>query len=185
MRAPDEKVPKDFIHEITRAQSSIAAYIRSLLPMHPDYMDVLQEVNVTLWEKRKKYQPGSNFKAWAFKIARYHVLYTRRKMASEGKRIVFSNDLLDMMEEAVPFTEEIMESRISALKLCLGRLSAHHRELLRVRYSSGISINDYAHQHDKNPGTIRATLRRLRSALRKCIHTKLRHPGGPSKEEIS
>ena len=63
MTPEDQDTPNDFIHEITRYQSAIAAYIRSLLPTHPDYMDILQEVNVTLWKKRAKYQLGSNFKA--------------------------------------------------------------------------------------------------------------------------
>ena len=58
MTPEDQDTPNDFIHEVTRYQSAIAAYIRSLLPTHPDYMDILQEVNVTLWKKRDKYQPN-------------------------------------------------------------------------------------------------------------------------------
>jgi hypothetical protein len=43
---PDDDIPRDFINEVTRAQTAIAAYVRSLLPSHPDYMDVVQEVNL-------------------------------------------------------------------------------------------------------------------------------------------
>lgn len=66
----DREAGDEFIVEITRAQGMIAAYVRSLLPFHPDYMDVVQEVNITLWRKQRQFRPGTNFKAWAFQIAR-------------------------------------------------------------------------------------------------------------------
>jgi DNA-directed RNA polymerase specialized sigma24 family protein len=58
MDPSDDNPPEEFIREITRYQSAIAAYIRSLLPTHPDYMDILQEVNVTLWKKTQAIPPG-------------------------------------------------------------------------------------------------------------------------------
>jgi hypothetical protein len=67
------------------SRSAIGAYIRSLLPMYSDHMDILQEVNVTLWRKMEEFQAGTNFKAWAFATARYHVMSARRKLATEGE----------------------------------------------------------------------------------------------------
>lgn len=172
----------EFIGEITRAQSGIAAYVRSLLPAHPDYMDVVQEVNVTLWKKQKQFRPGTNFKAWAFTVARYHVLSSRRKMAAEGKRLVFDPELIELLAEAAPYGNERMEDKLAALQLCLGELRDKDRDLLRVRYAGTGSIEAYALQHERNAGTVRATLRRLREILLKCVRSKLRKeilpPGG-------
>lgn len=174
MRSGDDNFSDEFIHQITHAQSTIATYIRSLLPSYPDHMDILQEVNVTLWRKRKKYRPGTNFKAWAFKIARYHVMYTRRKMAIEGRRLIFDPDIVEALAEAAPYENEEMARKLSALQLCVGEMRDKDSALLRVRYSGSVSIQEYARQHELNPGTIRATLRRLRESLHKCVKNKLR-----------
>lgn len=113
MTPEDSDTPNDFIHEVTRYQSAIAAYIRSLLPTHPDYMDILQEVNVTLWKKRDKYQPGSNFKAWAFSTARYHVMNARRKMITDpsthsGNHVRFSEILVQGTAVPEPTTAALL-----------------------------------------------------------------------------
>jgi len=173
MEHSGEEVPEDFIHEITRAQASIAAYIRSLLPTHPDYMDVLQEVNVTLWRKQKSYEPGTNFKAWAFTVARFHVMSVRRKLATQGKHLLFSDELTEQLADAEVDRNEDGERRLAALRLCLGQLREKDRELIRVRYSEGMSLEDHARDHRRNAGTIRSTLRRLRDVLRRCINTRL------------
>ena len=175
MEADDPHTPNDFIHEITRYQSAIAAYIRSLLPTHPDYMDILQEVNVTLWKKRDKYQPGSNFKAWAFSTARYHVMNARRKMVADSSRLIFSEELISMLADESPYENEpVVERKLAALQLCLGEISSKNRELLKIRYSDRITIEEYAQKNQRNPGTIRATLRRLRAALQHCVKNKMR-----------
>jgi RNA polymerase sigma-70 factor (ECF subfamily) len=174
MGSKEDSSSAGFIGEITRAQPAIAAFVRSLLPTHPDYMDIVQEVNVTLWSKKKQFQLGTNFKAWAFKTAHFHVLSARRRMATEGKRLVFDPDLIELLAEAAPYKDERMEDKLGALQLCLGELREKDRNLLRVRYAQTISIEDYACQQERNPGTVRAVLRRLRGVLLKCVTNKLR-----------
>jgi RNA polymerase sigma-70 factor (ECF subfamily) len=173
MKSEDDNTPSEFIREITHAQSAIAAYVRSLLPTHPDYMDIVQEVNVTLWKLRGKYRLGSNFKAWAFKTARYHVMSARRKMAAEGKRLVFDEDLVELLAESTPFAKDPLERKLEALHQCLGGLREQDRAMLRMRYSKVISIETYARQQERNPATVRATLRRLREILLNCVTRKL------------
>jgi RNA polymerase sigma-70 factor (ECF subfamily) len=178
MKPRPENPTNDFIRELTRAQSAIGAYIRSLLPMHPDYMDILQEVNVTLWKKMEDFQAGTNFKAWAFATARYHVMSARRDLAADRKRLVFSEDVMELLAESAPSHDD----RLPALLHCLGKLRDQDRELLRMRYASNFSIEEYARRHDRNPGTVRAILRRLRLNLLTCIESKLSPslPPGPN-----
>ena len=180
MDPTDDNTPEEFIREITRYQSAIAAYIRSLLPAHPDYMDILQEVNVTLWKKRSQYRPGSNFKAWAFNVARYHVMSARRKLAKDSSRLVFTEDLSELLADTNPYENNpVVESKLTALQLCLNDLREQDRKLLRIRYAGGVTIEEYARQHQRNPGTVRATLRRLRATLLNCVTLKLRKESLP------
>ncbi|PQJ27627.1 hypothetical protein BSZ32_03355 [Rubritalea profundi] len=65
-----------FIGEITRIQSQLRAYIISLMPGASGAEDVLQETNLVLWEKRAKFEQGTNFRAWVCAIARLEVRRT-------------------------------------------------------------------------------------------------------------
>jgi RNA polymerase sigma-70 factor (ECF subfamily) len=141
-------------------------------------MDVVQEVNVTLWRKQKQFRPGTNFKAWAFKTAHFHVLGTRRKLAVDGKRLIFDPELIEMLAREAPFDDEEMGGRLAALHLCLRELRDQDRELLQMRYARSVSIEEYARQHDRNAGTVRATLRRLRGILLECVSRKLKKETG-------
>ena len=113
-------------------------------------------------------------KAWAFKTAHYHVLSTRRKLAANGKRLIFDPEMIELLAEAAPFEDERLEDQLAALQLCLGELRDKDRELLRMRYAQTISIEDYARQQGRNAGTVRAVLRRLRGILLNCVRNKLR-----------
>lgn len=173
MKRSNDNDPSEFIGEITRAQPAIAAYVRSLLPTHPDFMDVVQEVNVTLWKKQKQFRAGTNFKAWAFKTARFHVLSARRRMAADGRRLVFDPELVELLAAEAGSHDERMEDRFAALRLCLGQLREKDRDLLKIRYSDSVSIEEYARAGGLNAGTVRAVLRRLRAALLTCVASKL------------
>ncbi|MCB9875929.1 MAG: RNA polymerase subunit sigma-24, partial [Planctomycetaceae bacterium] len=81
-----------FVNELTTNQLSLSLYVRSLLPGDSAAHDVAQQANAKIWEKRGEFELGTNFKAWAFSIARYEVL-NYRKRQSRDARLVFSDDL--------------------------------------------------------------------------------------------
>ena len=59
------KETHDFVKLLTGLQPSLRAFIVSLMPGSPDVQDVLQDVNVVIWEKMDSYESGSDFRAWA------------------------------------------------------------------------------------------------------------------------
>ena len=60
-----------YVTLLTQHQVNIQAFITSLLPGDPDIEDVLQRTNIVLWNKREQFEQNTNFKAWAFSIARW------------------------------------------------------------------------------------------------------------------
>lgn len=175
----------EFIREITAAQSAITAYIRSLLPGYADYMDILQEVNITLWQKRGQFTAGTRFKAWAFKVTRFHVMNARRRLANEQGRRVFTDKLMEVLADETPYENELFTKKLSLLHGCLQELREKDRHLLHVRYGGRMSIETYAEKHQRNPGTVRATLRRLRDLLLQCVMRKLTEPHPPARGELA
>ena len=101
----DVRQQAEFVGEITRCQAALRAYIISLMPGTSGTQDVLQETNLTLWEKRHKFEMGTNFRAWAFAIVRLKVKMHRRKLQRLAKPLLDE----DLAEELAELTDEAPE----------------------------------------------------------------------------
>lgn len=160
-----------FVAELTSAQTSVYGYILSILPDRSMAQDVLQEVNMTAWQKRADFMAGTSFFAWASKIAYFHVLSHRRKMSRD--RLVFDDDVLDYLAERQLEREEEVNRRAVALKACLQKLPAAQKQLVEQRYAPGGSVQDIAAKAGKSVGAISQTLYRIREGLMKCVEQTL------------
>lgn len=148
------------------------AYVRSLTPGNSGARDLLQEVNITLWQKRDSFALGTNFKAWAFQTIRYHILNHRRRLQSQGW-LVFDDDLIERIAPESSNDPEELEERHIALRKCLQRLRPQDRELLHHRYATNSSLQLYANQSNRSTGTLKAVLFNLRAALKRCIEREI------------
>lgn len=162
---------EQFIQDLTAGQTSLYGYILSLLPDRAAAQDVLQEVNVTAWQKRDDFSAGTSFFAWASKIAYFHVLSHRRKLGRD--RLVFGDEVLDYLAERQVERAEDVDRRGMALKGCLEKLPAEQRRLIELRYATGGSVQRIADDAGKSVGAISQTLYRIREALMKCVEQTL------------
>ncbi|MBN8458082.1 MAG: sigma-70 family RNA polymerase sigma factor [Verrucomicrobia bacterium] len=174
----DNAGSEEFVRELTNHQTAMLAYIRSLAPGGSGARDLLQEVNITLWQKRETFELGTNFKAWAFQTIRYHLLNHRRRLMSHGW-LVFDDDLVERMSPELEADPEELEERHLALRRCLQRLRPQDRDLIHHRYATGSTLNEYAAATRRSAGTLKAILFNLRSVLRRCIERQLHEPGTP------
>ena len=163
---------EEFVAELTNHQTSMLAYVRSLAPGGSGARDLLQEVNITLWQKRQSYELGTNFKAWAFQTIRYHLLNHRRRLISHGW-LIFDDDLIERLSPELEVEPEGLEERHLALRSCLLRLRPKDRDLLHHRYATTASLQQYATATSRSAGTLKAILFNLRAALRLCIERQL------------
>ncbi len=178
MLAGMSETPKDgpdseeFVLELTNHQTSMLAYIRSLAPGSSGARDLLQEVNITLWQKRNSFELGTNFKAWAFQTIRYHMLNHRRRLIAHGW-LIFDDDLIERMSPEFESEPNELEERHLALRTCLQKLRPQDRELLHHRYATASSLQEYATATNRSAGTLKAILFNLRAALKRCIERQL------------
>ena len=125
--------------------------------------DLLQEINVVLWEKADEFQPGTDFWAWASQIARFKVLNQVRKYGRE--RLMFDEAAIERMAEIAERKVQTLDARREALDHCLRQLPPAQRQLLDLRYASDQSIETIAESIGRPAGSIRQTLYRIRAAL--------------------
>lgn len=168
-------MPDNFDTVLAEHESAIRYYVRSLLPGYHGVEDITQEVMVTVWQKRSDFTEGTNFKAWAFRIAQFHVLNQRRKIA-RGKWLVFDQELIEKLDpETIADSADYLNAEEDALEHCLKGLNAEDQKLLHTRYATKTSVETFAQQEGLRPGTLKARLFRLRAALRTCIEEKLKN----------
>lgn len=158
---------------LTEIQLPLRLYVQSLLPGDPGAKDVAQSANATIWQKRDDFVLGTNFRAWAFSIARYETLTYRKKQARDA-RLVFSEELESAFAAELSEPASDAERKHEALRLCLAKLRPRHRDLILHRYASAGTLRDFAEKSGRTVGGLKVTLHRLRNALLACMARQLK-----------
>lgn len=163
----------EFITQLTAHQSRLLAYIRSLTAGVHYAEEVLQRTNLVLWEKREQFEPGSNFGAWACRVAYFEVLAWRKQQQRERARLEFDDELLERIADRTPELLDQLEPRREALRICLSKLKTAERELLERRHLQDWPVRQLAEKDGRSEKGIYKALARLHAALRRCIDGQL------------
>jgi RNA polymerase sigma-70 factor (ECF subfamily) len=156
-----------FVRLMTEHQGRLFAYVYSLLGNPDAANDVLQEVNVILWRDSKEFRAGSNFKAWAFRVAHFQVMAWRQRQIRD--RLVFEDDMLEVLANGAREADEMFDRRQERLTGCLEKLTPQHREMIRRRYAEGRSLQDLAAERGMTANAMMQALFRIRQRLMQCV----------------
>ena len=168
----DNNSPADTIRQISQHQAAMLAYILTLHPDRTEAHDILKETNVVLWQKIDEFREGTNFKAWAFRIAYLQTL-AHFKRTKRGNWLGFSSELVETLaNEAEPLLRDF-EQRHQALRQCVGKLPEKDREIVRAHYESELPLAEVSAQVGRSVGALKQVLFRVRRTLRACIEKQL------------
>lgn len=160
------------MHQLIDSQEMLRCFVLSLVPNHPDVRDLLQEINIVLWEKRNTFEEGTNFANWACTVARYKAMNERRKL-QRSNWLVFNDELINALaEKSAERTSDLLESKRSALKHCMKKLREVDQDLLVARYTSRETMDRWALETGRSRASLRVSLGRLRAVLRRCIEQR-------------
>lgn len=174
----DPKDPiRDFVRELTQHQPGLRAFVGYLMCGSGAAEDVVQEVNLLLWEKREQFTPGTNFRAWAFTVARYTVLGHQRRLRRQGL-LLFDPDIVERLADEWQAEPDEHERKLAALEQCLEKLPEADLKLVRARYSGHGNVEQMADESGRSAGSLRVRLFRLRAALKQCVKSELEMEGG-------
>ncbi len=163
----------EFERLLATHQGRLFGFIRSLTGAGTDVDDILQNTNRVLWEKAATFTIGTNFRAWAFQVARYQVLQTRAKLRREGERVPFSDDLMETLAVRAEEKESAFARRQQYLKLCLDKLPDRQREVMERRYFDEESVQGIGGSLGMKANAISQLLYRGRENLLHCIEGQL------------
>lgn len=152
-------------------QRAVVLYLSSLLPTQADVDDVLQESSVVLWREFSSFQSGTNFRAWAFRVAFNQVRAWRKRQQRD--RLLFSEEFLSAIAEELNAEHEYLDRRLQLMTQCIENLPPRHRELLSLRYHHGLSVDLLAEKFGKSIDAVYRLLSRIRTAVHHCIDLRV------------
>jgi RNA polymerase sigma-70 factor (ECF subfamily) len=172
-----ESDTNDTLHDryavlVCQYRNRLFAYLLTLVGDRQDAEDLLQEVFMLTWRKFDEYEQGSDFMAWAGRIAYLSAKNFKRKrqrrvslLDADAMKLV-ADDAVDMVPQLV--------ARRDALQYCLSKLPERERALLVNRYESGGSVSAAAAATSRSYEAAKKALVRIRGRLRDCIDTRVR-----------
>lgn len=148
-------------------QPRLSAYIRSLVGEEHASKDILQETNVMLLRKSRDFELGTNFLAWAFRVAHFEVLKWRRGQGRE--RLHFDDALVAALAHTAEESTLDYDDRLKALETCLSQLPERQREVIERRYLRAESVTDISADLGFKANAASQLLFRARASLLKCM----------------
>ena len=125
-------LPAEFLRLFSRDQGRLFRYVAALVPRLQDAEDVLSETTVTLWSEFGNFEPGTNFLAWARRIAHLRVLEHYR---ARSRRL--PDDVLAALVVEMDHREPEADPRLLFLAECREKLTPADQNILqRVRRQS-------------------------------------------------
>ena len=173
--APNPDLHRALVPLLMRHERQIFAYIYTLVPHRHDAEDILQETCLTIYDKFQEFTPGTDFLAWAMRIAWWKVRQARQKYARS--KVVFNDEVL----EAVAHTAETMQEETSAMQICLAqclqKLNERDRRMILTRYERGSGVERAAMVSGRSLQAAYKALMRIKQVLHDCVTNSM------SKEE--
>jgi RNA polymerase sigma-70 factor (ECF subfamily) len=166
---PSKKDDDDeaFVVLMTHYQGHLYGYALSLTADPEAANDLLQETNVVLWENWREFEPGTNFKAWSFRVAHFQFMALRQRRLRD--RLYFGDGLVTAIAVEAKELDEVYEQRVASLASCLEQLRPRWREIIRLRYSEGLAVQGMATKIGLSANAISQLLFRARRSLIDCV----------------
>jgi RNA polymerase sigma-70 factor (ECF subfamily) len=122
--------------------------------------DLVQETLLSAWRSFHQFEPGTNCRAWLFRI----LINARNR--DFAKRQPFA-DVVSIEDMQLHDPEKISAS--AEIKSALAKLSSEHREILLLGVVEGLSIKELASILAVPAGTVMSRLSRARARLRELL----------------
>ena len=134
-----------------------------------DAEDLVQETYLKAYQKFHQYKPGTNIKAWLYRILTNTYITSYRKAQRSPKRA--STDTVEDWQTGLKSAEvEALEALPSAqLREALDSLSEEHRMVVLMADVEGMSYKEIAEELGVPMGTVMSRLNRARKNLRSAL----------------
>jgi RNA polymerase sigma-70 factor (ECF subfamily) len=167
-----DETTETYLRLLGQHQRWLAAYVYSLVPRASDADDILQEVKLTMWRHFARFEPGTNFCAWARQIALHQILNYRRARQRRPSDAL-EESFIEAVAAEIDRRAGELERRSEALEHCLGKLPERHRQVIVWRYFEDCGVEEIARRSQRSVEAVYQLLSRIRGTLSDCVGRQL------------
>lgn len=162
----------EFLTLLTQHERALGLYVYGLVSSGVDADDVLQQTKMVMWRSFGQFELGTNFLAWARKVAFHQILTYRRQRKRE--HLPLSEETLEAIgHEVAKLADDGGDLRREVLRECVRRLPDEQRQLVLLRYFEDMEVERVADQIGSTPGAVYRALSRVRHALLECVERRM------------
>lgn len=170
-QTPDPSRHEEFVSLYVRHEPAVFSFVLSMVQNTADAEDVVQRASMTMWRCFDQFESGTNFRNWAFQVAKNTALNHLTKCRRD--RHVFSEKLVAMLAEEGEEQADHLDARRRALDVCLEKLPKEEHEMVAGCYAEGATIRSFAEQEGESANKVYKRLNRVRRQLQRCIERQL------------
>jgi RNA polymerase sigma-70 factor, ECF subfamily len=171
----DSATVAEFTRLYEGCQAWLYSYLLSLLRRPDDADEVLQDTAQVCWQKFDQYRPGTEFRAWACRIAHFKALKFRQQR--QKSPLAFSELFFETVDEEAVVMADVLDARIAFLNDCMKKLPVGDRKLLRLRYADGATTKHVADSLGRSVQAVYRALVRVHDTLFRCIDQSMKEEG--------
>lgn len=164
----DDIRTEEFLRNLAQHERSVSSYVYGLVPNRADADEILQETKIVTWKKFDDFQEGTNFSAWARKIA-LGIILNHRRSIKRRKTTPTESAFIEAVAAEMDRFDTAADLRTDALETCLKKLPVTHRELILWRYYDDEEISEIADKANRTETAVYRMLSRIRKTLQECI----------------
>ena len=166
-----ERTQSEVLQLALEHRDRIWGYLRSLSRDRARTEDLFQQTFLVICRKWEAFTPGTNFLAWALRIARYEFLASVDP--NLHREVSMESELLEDILVQAPVSGAAPDRRRGALQICLQQLATRARKAFQLRYGEGLANAELAVQLGTSETALYALLSRTRRTLKACIEQRL------------
>lgn len=160
----------------------------SYAPSAAEAEELTQEVYFKLWENLHHYSPGSNFMAWAWRVARNLLIDSYRRSHRERAAAWLDPEIIERLPASDdPHEESLRRQRLRHVAAGLRQLPEELASLILMRDLAGWSYTEIAEALDLPVGTVKSRLNRARlelaTVVRRRMHLRVVPPAAGAAQE--
>jgi len=124
--------------------------------------DSIQEVFITIWEKRHKIKDTTSIKFYLFKSLKRRIFRNLKKSQKFGFQYDFSESAIAQKLKTEPATENLDEATIKKIHQSLNKLTNRQKEIVYLRFYAKLEFSEIAEVMDLS---VKATYKLLSRAI--------------------
>ena len=160
---------------VRRYERPLRAWLATQAPPGVDTDEVAQRTFVAAFTRLSEFEPGTDFAAWLFTIARFQLRTetTRiRRVADYHSR--YAPDLFQReLDRRSAESPELWEMKLNSLRECVESLGEPLRRFIVWRYEEEVPLEEMADRCGRSVAAVKKQLWSLRQTLQRCIERRM------------